>query len=450
MMGLERYLNGSDAPDQAAEQALVAAREDRSVFIATCDERARFEADLATRRYRAGQSLSPLDGITIGWKDLIDVAGVPTTGGTRVLGQQPAQSDAPLVNRLTQCGAITIGKTNLSELAYSGLGLNPHYGTPPAAAPGNQAPGGSSSGSAVAVARSIVQLAMGSDTAGSLRVPAAFNGLYAFRPSIGWHPMAGAMPLALTMDTLGFMARHAEDVLRVEQTLNPRSRLETPTPHPGMVSLAFDPAWLEAEAISPEVRIAFGQHVAELRALGIRVNERPLPILGEFFTLLSKAGWLGGYEAAHQYLPLMQQHGRDVFDARVWDRMHAVADHSFDRVITLQQARKHMLRALPAQLGRDLLLLPTVAHTAPDLVPLEADSEHFARVNLATLRLTMFGSFLDTPAFALPAGTSPEGQHCSVQWLAPQGENERLLEAVSTLTALRMRTTLDNPKPQKG
>lgn len=434
MSWLERLQKVPGNPAQTAETAIAKAKCATDVFISTCDERAQVEAELSAIRHKKDCRLGPLDGVPIAWKDNIDLKGVVTTGGTKVLRYNRAKADAALVIRLTQCGVVNIGKTNMSELAYSGLGLNPHYGTPPAESPGRQAPGGSSSGSAVAVARGVVPIAMGSDTAGSLRVPAAFNGLCAFRPSVGRHSLDGIMPLAPTMDTAGFLARDAEDIITVEQALVPTNRL---SPEISEIVTVYDPHWLQSENISDEVLTAFYSHLKELRELGVVVVEKELPVLRDFYNLLDQYGWLGGYEAAWQCRVLMESHSRDEFDVRVWDRVNSVSEHRFDRVVALTEGRKKLLQSIRQQLGSSLLLMPTVAHTAPDLGKLEKDPEHFAKTNIETLRLTMFGSFLDTPAFALPAGTNSDGQFCSVQWLAPQGKDERVLRAVNLLSTRR-------------
>lgn len=432
MSMLGHHQTGSVNPVLSAEQAIAAANSSRSVFISICEERATLEAQLSALRHEKGLQLSPLDGVPVAWKDNIDLKGTVTTGGTKVLGQNLATRDATLVNRLSRCGVINVGKTNMSELAYSGLGLNPHYGTPTAVSPGRQAPGGSSSGSAVAVARGIVPLAMGSDTAGSLRVPATFNGISAFRPSSGRHSRDGLMPLATTMDSVGFMAKHPEDIVSVERVLIPNEQY---TVHPEEIAAVFDPYWLDSESISDEVLRSFDNYIGQLRSQGVTVVEKKLPLLGDFFQQLDEHGWLGGYEAAWQCRQIMKGFERQDFDMRVWDRVNSVADHRYDKVILLSEVRRKLMKSVQNQLGNSFLLMPTTAHTAPDLDKLEQNANHFAKVNLATLRLTMFGSFLDTPAFVMPTRESSDGQFCSVQWIAPQGNDERLLQAIETLTS---------------
>lgn len=438
---LDSYHQSHGDASQAAELALAAAKSATNVFISVCEDRARSEAFRSTVRHQKRVRIGPLDGIPIAWKDNIDLVGEVTTAGTKVLHRTLADADAALVRKLTDCGVINVGKTNMSEFAFSGLGLNPHFGTPQAETPGSRAPGGSSSGSAVAVARGIVPIAVGTDTAGSLRVPAAFNGVCAFRPSIGRHSLVGVMPLAPTMDTVGFIAKLPEDIITVEGELAPSP---VHLDNSEGFEMVFDPHWLESEMISDEVLEAFYNHLDELRDCGVTVREQEIPALKEFFSLLDDFGWLGSYEAALSLRPLMEGHQREDFDERVWDRVHAVSEHIFERIVALTLGRRRLIEALPQQLGNSLLLMPTVSHTAPELSRLEQDPSHFAETNLATLRLTMFGSFLDTPAFVMPLAANAAGQFSSVQWLTIRGNDQSLLRTVSQVNSLKIQNNKQN------
>ena len=212
------------SPEEVAEQTLasIAACEDQAVFTRLTVERARAEARAATQRLRAGRPASALDGVPIAWKDLFDLEGVTTTAGSRVLeADAPAKMDATVVSRLTAAGMVCIGHANMTEFAYSGIGLNPHYGTPrnPHGREEARVPGGSSSGSAVAVARGLVPVAIGTDTGGSVRIPAAFNGIIGYKASTGRYPMDGVFALSPTLDTLGVFARTVEDAVVVDAAM---------------------------------------------------------------------------------------------------------------------------------------------------------------------------------------------------------------------------------------
>ena len=184
-----------------------AARADNKVFLKLYPEAARAEAEAADRRRRAGITLGPLDGKIVSIKDLLDVAGEPTTAGSAILrNATPALADAVVVRRLRQAGAVILGKTNMSEFAFDMLGRNPHYGMPLNATDATRIPGGSSSGAAVSVAMGSSEIAIGSDTGGSVRVPASLNGVVGFKPTAGRIPLEGAYPLSFTLDSIGPLA----------------------------------------------------------------------------------------------------------------------------------------------------------------------------------------------------------------------------------------------------
>jgi aspartyl-tRNA(Asn)/glutamyl-tRNA(Gln) amidotransferase subunit A len=220
--------DGSIEAVELVSTAIRKSRAARGVFISFV-EWAHDAAVKSAQRRRSGAPLSRLDGIPFAVKDMIDVAGSRTTAGsiTRI-DSPPASRNAAVITAMRAMGMIPVGKTNLSEFAFSGLGLNPHFGTPTAdfhaAAP--RAPGGSSSGSAIAVQRGLVTAAIGTDTAGSIRVPAAFNGLVGFRASTGRYDMDGVHPLAVTLDSLGPIARTVEDCVLVDGAMRGRANLD--------------------------------------------------------------------------------------------------------------------------------------------------------------------------------------------------------------------------------
>lgn len=432
----EGLAEGRLDPVTLTETALERAASADAVFISRLTERARFEADQARQRQRAGRRLGPLDGIPMAWKDLFDIAGSVTTSGSR-LYDRPASTDAEAVRLAGQAGLISIGKTNMTELAYSGLGLNPHYGTPQAT-PGDgpaRVPGGSSSGSAVAVAAGIVAAAAGSDTAGSLRIPAAFNGLVSYRPSVGRPAMAGVHPLARSMDTVGVLAATLEDVLAVDDAMR-LGRVESRQPRAaGDIRLVLDEEALHDAAISEPVRANLLAAARRFEAAGVRVLRRPVPAVRDALAAIAADGWLGGFEAYTEYKSLLESRAAD-FDPRVRDRLLSIQDASPDRVVRLYWTARRLRAELRDQLDGALLLSPTVAQVAPELAPLQADDARYTRVNLQVLRLTMVASLLDCPAVALPSGTDADGQYTSVQLAASNGGDEALVRSALTLDQL--------------
>lgn len=430
----DRLAKHETDPVTLVEEALNRAQQAEAVFTQLLPERARFEATQSLARQKANARLSPLDGIPIAWKDVFDVRGQITTAGAKVF-TQPATEDAESLKRAVQAGTIPIGKTNMTELAFSGLGMNPHYGTPHHT-PGNgpvRVPGGSSSGSAIAVAKGIVAAATGSDTAGSLRIPAAFNGLYSYRPSVGRLPMAGVQPLARTLDTIGAMAQTLEDCLQLTEAMR-SGRTDLPTPQSrDTLTLILDEAALDQPQITEAVRNRTLDVAQRLEASGIRLIRRPVQAARDVLTLIDQYGWLGGYEALAEYSPLLHAHPADAFDPRVRNRILAVTNLSPERVVILYRERQRLQQELATQLEGAFLLSPTVAHAAPELAPLQENDDLYAKTNLATLKLTMVASFLDSPAVVFPAGTDSDGQHLSVQLSAPSWRDELLLRAVQTV-----------------
>lgn len=432
----EGLASGRLNPVELTEAALRKAADSESVFISILHERARFEAEQARARQQAGQRLSPIDGIPIAWKDLVDISGSVTTAGS-LLYDQPAEVDADAVRFAGQAGLVSVGKLNMTELAFSGLGLNPHYGTPTLAGDGPaRVPGGSSSGSAMAVAQGIVSAAVGSDTAGSLRVPAAFNGLVSYRPSMDRPAMGGVHPLSRSMDTLGVLARTLTDVLAVDDAMR-LGRVESRTPRAAEdIRLVLDETALDDARISEAVRANLLAAAARFEAAGIKVIRKPVPAIQDALAAIASDGWLGGMEAYTEYKELLESRPAGDFDPRVRDRLLTVKDAGPDRVIRLYRARQRLLAELTDQLDGALLISPTVAGVAPELAPLEQDDALYAKVNLEALWLTMAASLLTCPALALPTGHDNQQLATSVQLTALPGADESLLRTGLTLERL--------------
>ncbi|UTW11724.1 amidase [Marinobacterium rhizophilum] len=417
-------------PLELVESCLQQAQQSSGVFISTMAERARAEAKAARQRAQAGCRLGPLDGVPVAWKDLFDVQGTVTTAGSRVFAQaEPAAADAAVVRRAAAAGVVSIGKTNLSELAYSGLGLNPHFGTPhnPQGGDARRVPGGSSSGSAVAVATGCAAIGVATDTAGSIRIPAAFNGLVGFRTSSARHDRGGVLALSRTLDSLGPVARTVADCAVFEACMAGRTGPLPAQAVPADCRVVLDMGVLEDPELAPAVRDNLEIAVAQLQRRGVVVQRRRLQAVAAVRGLIERVGWLGAAEAYTEHRALLDSAGAALLDPRVRTRLLAAASMPVDAVVTLYQQRTQLQRALAAELDGAVLMLPTVAHTAPLLEPLLASDELFARVNLATLRLTMIGSYLDLPTFALPTGIDGDGQFTSLQLSLPTGEDDRLV-----------------------
>ena len=403
----EAYAVGHDTPVDAAERALAAASEPdcASVFISMTADRARREAHASLARWQAGAPLGPLDGVPVAVKDLVDVAGSITTAGSELRRHaRPAASDATVAARLSAAGAVLIGKTNLSEFAFSGLGLNPHYGTPDNAVRPGAIPGGSSSGSAVAVARGVVSGAVGTDTSGSIRIPAALNRIAGFRPSRGRISQTGVFPLAPDLDSVGPLANCVADLAVLDAVFR---GAEAVTPA-GPRSLCVPVGGL-ADGMDPQVEAAFEATLDALSRKGWRISRRRLPSLEAVADLLAAQGSLATWEAAGVHRHLLEDDAAvAALDPLVGLRLRAGADMPLDRVETLRAARPGLIRGFAEDLGDDLLLLPSVCCIAPDRTACAGALEATMAVNLRVLRNTMILSFVDAPGVSLPIGDAAE------------------------------------------
>ncbi len=421
------YATGTSDPVEVLDAALAQASSVEHVFIELTAERARREAQASAARWKAGQPLSALDGVPIAWKDLFDMNGSVTTAGAAVRRKQaPAAADAWMVQQLARGGMVSLGKTNMSEFAYSGLGLNPHFGTPlnPHSREA-RVPGGSSSGSGVAVAAGVVPIAMGTDTGGSIRIPSAFNGLVGYRSSRQRYDFTGVFPLARSLDCLGPLTRSVRDAIAVDQLL--LGGAAPAIADPRTLLLRVDPATLADERVEPAVRDNFEACLARLEQAGARIDRRPLPVWHDTLDSIQRQGWLGAAEAFALHEQLLDSSAAEQLDPRVRVRLEAARRLPASQLLALYGVRAQLQARVQEELNGALLVTPTVAHVAPLLDPLLADSEAFVRCNLATLRLTMPGSLLDMPGVALPSGVDAQGLPTSLLLSLPAGDDLRLL-----------------------
>jgi len=428
----EFYRCGVITPSEAAEYFLdrIATTTDRAIFIAVTVERARREADASTRRYRAGAPLGPLDGVPVAWKDLFDLEGTTTTAGSDIYRTAPpARTDAAIVRNLADRGMVSLGKVNLSEFAYSGLGLNPHFGTPrnPHDAKIHRAPGGSSSGSAAAVAAGLAPVAIGTDTGGSVRIPAAFNGLVGFKTAEGSIDKTGVFALSPTLDTVGPLARTFEDCLLLYCALRNGRPIDAQPASFADLDLVV-PTNVVFDGAEEAVVANFRRVIATLKRKGARIVERPVSVLDDVVAT-AVHGNITAAEAYFAHRALIDSADIARVDPRVVARMIRGSSMSAYDLLALHAARDGLQKKLKADLGGALLAFPTVPHVAPEVAPLEADSALFHAVNLMTLRNTMLGNFLNLAGFALPSGTDAAGLPTSFLLSAPAGSESQLFAA---------------------
>ena len=386
------------------------AGEGKRAFTRVYAEQARAVADAQDRMLAANITPGPLGGVIVAIKDLFDVAGEPTTAGSIALRDAaPATRDAPIVARLRAAGAVIVGKTNMTEFAFSGIGINPHYGTPGNPADRARIPGGSTSGAAVAVADGMCEIAIGSDTGGSTRIPAAFCGIVGFKPTQSRIPLDGAVPLSTTLDSIGPMARSVADCARADAVMAggepaPIERFERAGLRLGLVkTLALD-------GLDPEVATAFERALQTLSRAGVQVSEVHVDLFAEMAQVNAK----GGFAAAEAYAwhrELIARRG-DEYDQRVRGRIERGREIGAADYIDMVRGRARLAAAIDARFaGIDALVMPTVPILAPRIDALATD-DAFMRTNMMTLRNTAIANFFDLCAVSLPihdAGKLPVG-----------------------------------------
>lgn len=416
----------------------IASYGDASVFISLTYERARQEAKQSAERYRKGEPLSALDGIPVAWKDAIDVAGTPTTAASAIYrNATPASGDAPVVANLTAAGMVTLGKTNLSEFAYSALGLNPHYGTPmnPHASDTPRVPGGSSSGSGVAVGARLAPVAIGTDTGGSVRVPGAFNGVVGYKTSELRFDRSGVFPLSETLDTIGVLAHSVADCFMVDHAMRGVSCREPDEPKLQTLEKLrlIVPENVVMNDLQPEVRDNFMSTVKGLEEAGATVLWRRLPELDELKALSESHGFLASAEAYFRHQDLLEGAQGARVDPFVFRRIMAAKEMSAYDLLQLQRGRLRLRDSLWLGIGSDLIVMPTVAHVAPTMASVQDDIGAFAAVNAKTIRNTLWANMLNMCGLAIPNGLGEAGMPTSVAFYAPGGREDFLLQAGKAL-----------------
>ena len=402
-------------PSDVATAQLAAARdplgEGERVFLSLNDRQVAGAARDSDQRCLQG-AMRSLEGITISIKDLFDVAGEVTGAGSTVLrARPPASVDAPAVARLRSAGAVLFGRTNMVEFAYSGVGINPHYGTPRnvwdrRADGSGRVSGGSSSGGGVSVADGMCTASLGSDTGGSVRIPAALNGLCGFKPTAYRVPVLGSIPLAVTHDSVGPIANSVDCCARIDAVLAGERYVQSATDLRGVKLLK--PQCLLWRELDAEVKAATLAAVEKLRAAGATIVEAPLDPLEEAF---NTPGFISAIalDWHHEHINL----NGVGYDPRVWQRMKlgeniTRAQHSWAIAF-----RRFWIDRMNIEIAEyDAVICPTVACIAPEIAPLIADDTLFFKMNSRILRNTSWVNSLDGCAITLPCqatGGAPVG-----------------------------------------
>ena len=412
----EELVTGRCSARELVDKALDAAvhgSEAKATFLAVHSEAARATAQAIDLQRMAGVPLPSLAGIPISIKDLFDEAGQVTRAGSRVLQDAaPRPADATIVRRLRAAGAVVVGRTNMVEFAYSGLGLNPHYGTPrnPWDRAEGRIPGGSSSGAAISVTDGMAVAAVGTDTGGSVRIPSALCGLTGFKPTATRVSQLGCLPLSPSLDSIGPLARSVACCAELDAVLAGEAFVPVTAAHLEGRRFAL-PRSQAFEGIDNTVADAFESARRRLEADGAIFVDLDIPEFDEFGRINRSGGFVAA-EAWAWHGDLLAKRERE-YDPRVASRIRRGAAMTAGEYISLQTERGRWIAAVGERLRDvDALLMPTVPLVAPRIADVDASDEAYASANLLMLRNPTFINFLDGCALSLPChrqGEAPVG-----------------------------------------
>jgi aspartyl-tRNA(Asn)/glutamyl-tRNA(Gln) amidotransferase subunit A len=418
--------------EQALEKISDPAGEGARAFIKVDAEGARATADYQDLLRRGGRAPSPLAGIPISVKDLFDLAGEVTTAGSKILKDAaPAVADAPAIAALKSAGMVVLGRTNMTEFAYSGVGLNPHYGTPRSAydRKTGRIPGGSSAGAAVAVADGICALGIGSDTGGSCRIPAAYNGIVGYKPSTGRVITQGAYPLSSRFDSVGPLGNSVAccavaDALMAGDWSGKIEAREISSLRIGVLKTAV------LEGLDAEVTLAYERALARLAKAGAILADFAFDELLELPSLTIKGGIVAAESYAH-HRSLIAQRGAE-YDPRVRKRLEAAGAISAADYLSILKRRAEIISRFNNRIQNfDGVVLPTVMNIPPPIAALDGDQDYL-RFNSMSLRNTYVGNFLDCCALSIPVnepGAAPVGLMLMGAW----GQDQNLFSVGQTV-----------------
>ena len=389
------------------------------IYARVTPDRALAEASAAQDRARLKLRRSPLDGVPISWKDLFDTAGTVTEAGSKLLAGRVPDADAEVLQAATQSGTVCLGKTHLSELAFSGLGLNPKTATSPNIHNPDNAPGGSSSGAATSVAYGLAPAAIGSDTGGSVRVPSAWNDLVGLKTTSGVLSLTGAVPLASKFDTVGPLCKSVEDAALLYAIMNGERAIDlTPGALKGRRLAILTTTALDDLRDDP--RKGFDHAIQRFRDAGAEISEIAVP---ELDTAMALAPILYGSEAYGTWKDVIEANP-DVMFAEILARFRSGKDFSAADYVaawhTLERCRAIYLEATAKF---DAVLCPTCPITPPNVDRLLTDSAYYVTENLLTLRNTRIGNLMGLCVLTLPTGTPA----CGVSLMAAPRDERRLL-----------------------
>ena len=436
--------NGSVSAVQLTERALARATaadgEGARVFTRLYEAGARAAALASDTLRQAGLRRSPIDGLPVSIKDLFDVAGETTLAGSVALrGAPAAEQHALVVQRLMAAGAVIVGRTNMTEFAYSGLGINPHYGTPrnpwQREPDGGRIPGGSSSGAAVSVTDGMALAGLGSDTGGSLRIPAALCGITGFKPTARRIPLSGVLPLSEDLDSIGVMASTVMCCAMMDAVLAGEPFIAPPAASLRSLRLLL-PSNVVLDGMQPPVAKAFQRSLSRLSSAGAVIVEQAIPAFDELAAINAK----GGLTAAHAWawhrpwIARAHQH----YDPRVLSRIVRGQDMSAADLLDVMHSRRHWIANVERQLREvDALIMPTVPIVAPHISALQVSDAAYFAANGLLLRNPAIINFLDGCAISLPChAAAHDDAPVGLSLAAGAGHDQRLLSMALAVEAV--------------
>ncbi len=400
-------------------QAIDAHADADRIYARTTADRARAEAQAAAQRAASGRRLSPLDGVPISWKDLFDSAGTATEAGSKLLEGRVPDRDATVLKNATAAGLVCLGKTHLSELAFSGLGLNPMTATPPCVNDAGAVPGGSSSGAAASVAFGLAAAGIGSDTGGSVRIPAAWNDLVGLKTTHGRLSLTGAVPLCDRFDTVGPLCRSVEDAALLTAIMEGAKA-------PDLRGTTLDGARLmilttgAMDGLRDGPREGFESAVKRLQDAGTTVDTVDLPFVND---MLALSPLLYAPEAYGIWKDVIEAAPDKMFQPILERFRGGSAVSAADFVAAWRKLGSYRQMWAEATAQYDAVVIPTAPNLPPDADRLMRDEDYYVTENLLTLRNTRIGNLLGNCSLTLPTGVPSTG----ILFIAPPMAEERLL-----------------------
>ena len=389
------------------------------IYARVTQTRARAEAKAASDRAKAGMRRGPLDGVPVSWKDLFDTAGIATEAGTALMAGRVPDADALVLQNATAAGLVCLGKTHMSEIAFSGLGLNPITATPPCVNDHAAVAGGSSSGAATSVAFGLAAAAIGSDTGGSVRIPSAWNDLVGLKTTHGRLSLDGVVPLCLTFDTVGPLCRSVEDAALLFAALEGAKPVDLAAADLTGVRLML------LDTIAPDdvrgaPRAAFQSAVERLQNAGATVERRAFAPLLDAFNV---AGALYGADSYGWWRDRVEAHPEKMFP-QILERVRGGRDVSGPDYVAGWNLLRDIRKAYAAAVaGFDAVIMPTAAMLPPDAARLLSDADYYKVENLLALRNTRIANLLDLASITLPTGVPS----CGIMFNGRHGGEAALL-----------------------